>query len=695
MKKLSRLSHVRNIGVAAHVDAGKTTLTERILFYTGASYKIGEVHDGAAHMDYLAEEQRHGITITSAVTRAPWRDHLIQVVDTPGHVDFTIEVERAMRVQDGCILVLDGVRAVEPQTETVWRQRARFNLPTIFFVNKMDRPGADYRHALAAIKQRLKAEPVPITIPLPNQPAVVHLIDRTLIRFMGEQGELVQAQPCPAELWATLSADREALNLAAAEFDEVLAEQVLSGADPDPALLRAAVRRGTLAGRLFPCYGGSALRNLGVQPVLDGVIDFLPAPLDRPPALGRHPDGSVEEVTLSGDGPLVALVFKVQLWDGRRHCFARVYRNTLRAGDPVEFVGPDGKTRHELAARLFEVDAGKKTKLEQAEPGEIVLIAGLRFATTGDTLCAPGHLVGLERIQARAPVLGLAIEPGAGTDEERLLEVLDKVTQEDPTLAVEDDPETGQRLLKGMGELHLQMVLERMAREFGVQVRSGRPAVAVRETIRRAASADAFFTTPPSPDGKHQDLMARVALMVEPLARGAGIRVEALAPRVLPAGAALTDEQRRAIESGLRSTLESGPLQGAALMDLTVAVREIELFGPGSTPEALAAAAGRALRQALDGAQPVLMQPVMGLEVVVPEANLGVVLGDLQARGALITDTGGREGDAEIRAQAPLAALLGYTTTLRSLTQGRGQFSMEFRALRYTLSAAPGDHANR
>ena len=443
--------------------------------------------------------------------------------------------------------------------------------------------------------------------------------------------------------------------------------------------MRAAVRRGTLAGRLFPCYGGSALRNLGVQPVLDGVIDFLPAPLDRPPALGRRPDGSVEEVALGGDGPLVALVFKVQLWDGRRHCFARIYRNTLKAGDPVEFVGPDGKTRHEQAARLFDVDAGKKTKLDQAEPGEIVLIAGLRFATTGDTLCAPGHLVGLERIEARAPVLGLAIEPGAGTDEERLLEVLDKVTQEDPTLAVEEDPETGQRLLKGMGELHLQMVLERMGREFGVQVRSGRPAVAVRETIRRAARADACFTTPPSPDGRHPDLMARVALTVEPLARGAGLRVDPPAPRVLPLGAVLTDEQRLAIESGLRGTLESGPLQGAALLDLAVTVREVELFGPGSTPEALAAAAARALRQALDAAQPVLMQPVMALEAVVPEANLGAVLGDLLARAALITDTGGRDGDAEVRAEAPLAALLGYTTTLRSLTQGRGQFSMEFQ----------------
>ena len=686
MKKPARLSHVRTIGVAAHVDAGKTTLTERILFYTGASYKIGEVHDGAAHMDYLEEEQRHGITITSAITKAPWRDHLIQLVDTPGHVDFTIEVERAMRVQDGCVLVLDAVRGVEPQTETVWRQRARFNLPALFFVNKMDRPGADFRRALAAVKRRLRAEPVPITVPLPQDETgadgVVHLIDRTLIRFMGEQGEQLEITPCPLDLWARFAEDLESLGLAAAEWDESVADQVLAGEAPAPDALRAAIRRGTLAGRLFPCYGGSALRNLGVQPLLDGVVDFLPAPLDRPPALARRPDGGTEEVVLGGEGPLVALAFKVQLWDGRRHVFARLYRGSLRPGDPVEFQGPDGQLRREQVARLFEVDAGKKTKLDQAEAGQIVLLAGLRFATTGDTLCAPGHLLALERIEARAPVLGLAIEPAAGTEEEKLLEVLDKVTQEDPTLKVEEDPETGQRLLKGMGELHLQMVLERLEREFGVRTRSGRPAVAVRETIGRSAVADAFFAPPPVPDGKHVDLMARVALAVEPLVRGAGVRVE-VAPRGLPEGALLTEEQRRAIELGVRGGLESGPLQGGAMLDLAVQVREAELFGPGSTPEALAAAASKALRKALDAAVPALMKPVMAIEVVVPEINLGVVLGDLQSRAALITETGlgaggNPDGTAEIRAEAPLESLLGYTTTLRSLTQGRGQFSMEF-----------------
>jgi elongation factor G len=649
---------------------------------------MGEVHDGAAHMDYLAEEQRHGITITAAVTKAPWRDHLIQLVDTPGHVDFTIEVERAMRVQDGCVLVLDGVRGVEPQTETVWRQRSRFGLPALLFVNKMDRPGADFRRSMDAVRQRLGGEPAPVTAPLPDGTGIVHLIDQTLIRFTGDQGEHIETAPCPEPLWADQEDLRETLHLAAADHDESLAEVVLSGGEPNPEALRAALRAGTLAGAIFPCYGGSALRNLGVQPLLDGIIDFLPAPLDRPPAQALRPDGERELIALGDDGPLVALAFKVQLWDGRRHVFARIYRGELKPGDAVEFIGITGEPRRETAARVFDVDAGKRAKLERAEAGQIVLIAGLRHATTGDTLCAPGHLLALERIEARAPVLGLAIEPAAGTEVDRLIEVLDKVTQEDPTLKVEEDPETGQRLLKGMGELHLQMVIERLEREFAVGVRSGRPAVAVRETIRRRASADALFAPPPLPDGKHPDLMARVALTVQPLERGAGVAVE-VAPRVLPEGAMLGDEQRSAIELGVRSGLESGPLQGAALLDLSVRVQEAELFGPGSTPEALAAAAGKALRKAIGDADPALMKPVMALEVVVPEVNLGAVLGDLQSRAALILDTRMGEGtgssdQAEVRAEGPLAGLLGYTTTLRSLTQGRGQFSMEF--LRFDLA---------
>lgn len=676
MKKSSRLSHVRNIGVAAHVDAGKTTLTERILFYTGASYKIGEVHDGAAHMDYMAEEQQHGITITAAVTKAPWRDHLLQVVDTPGHVDFSIEVERSMRVLDGCILVLDGVRGVEPQTETVWRQRSHFKLPALFFINKMDRPGADYRRSLEAVRERLKAQPAPITVPFPDEGCVVHLIDRARIRFLGDQGEEVVIDPCPSELWERCADLREALALAAAEVDDALADRVLAGEEPDAESLRAAVRKGALAGTLFPCFGGSALRNLGVQPTLDAVVDFLPTPMDRPPAMAVRSDGSTEEVVMDEGGSLAALAFKVQLWDGRRHVFARIYRGALKPGDSVEFLGSNGQVQREHVARIFDVDAGKKTKLDQAMAGQIVLLAGLRHASTGDTLCAPGQVISLERIATHAPVLGLAIEPGAGTDEEKLIEVLAKVEQEDPTLRVEEDEETGQRLLRGMGELHLQIVIERLAREFGLSVRTGRPAVAVRETVRETASAEALFAPPPTPDPRQPDLMARAVVRVMPAERGAGESI-LVRPRMLPEGSELSEAQTLAIEQSARAGLASGPLSGAPVQDVRIEIAEIELFGQGSTPEALGAAVGKALRKTLEHASPAVMQPIMRVEVVVPEPSLGTVLGDLQSRHAIIQDTQAQSDVTVIKAEAALEPLLGYTTALRSLTQGRGQFSME------------------
>jgi elongation factor G len=498
-----------------------------------------------------------------------------------------------------------------------------------------------------------------------------------LIHFAGDQGRDLFIEACPRELWEGVQGHREALLLAAAEFDEVLAEQVLAGEDPDPDALRAALRLGTLAGRLCPCYGGSALRNLGVQPLLDGVIDFLPAPLDRPPAIATRLDGTTETVVLGDAGSLVALAFKVQMWEGRRHVFTRIYRNRLKPGDQVEFVGADGRTVKEQVARIFDVDAGKKAKLDVAEPGQIVLLAGLRFVTTGDTLCAPGHLLRLERIELRAPVLSLAIEPAQGTDGDKLLEVLDKVEQEDPTLKVEEDPETGQRLLRGMGELHLQIVLERLEREFGVLVRSGRPAVAVRETIETAAKADLLFAPPALPDQRTPGLRARVGVMVAPRPRAAGNR-QTLEPRVLPDGTLLTQVQLDALGQGVRRGLAAGPLQGAPLEDVEVQVIEVELFGPASTPDALAAAAARALDQALRAASPVLLRPVMACEVVVPQDNLGVVLGDLQARHALIRASEVRGADVTIDCEVPLERLLGYATDLRSQTQGRGQFSMQF-----------------
>ncbi|MCU0971109.1 MAG: GTP-binding protein [Gammaproteobacteria bacterium] len=677
MTKPADLSPVRNIGIAAHVDAGKTTLTERVLYYTGASHKIGEVHDGAAHMDYLVEEQQHGITITSAVTKAPWEGHLLQIVDTPGHVDFTIEVERSMRVLDGCVVVLDGVRGVEPQTETVWRQRSRFQLPALFFVNKMDRPGADFDHVLNSIRKRLKAEPVPVTVPLPEQAAVVHLIDGTLLRFGGEQGERVEAQPCPADLWASCAAHRDTLLLAAAECDEAVADRVLGGEEVAPAALWSALRRGTLAGRFFPCFGGSALRNQGVQPLLDGVVALLPAPPDRPPAVAHLPDGSEEPVPIGPDGPLAALVFKIQLWEGRRHAFARVYRGSLRPGDAVAFVAADGRVVQEHVARLFEVDAGRKTRIDEAGPGEIVLLAGLRFATTGDTLCRPDHVLSLERIEVREPVISRAIEPATGTDEEKWLEVLDKIRQEDPTLRVEEDKDTGQRLLRGMGELHLQIVLERIEREFGIHVRSGPPAVALRETLQGPGAANFLFNPQRPPEKKLPELKARVAVLMTPAPRGRGIDVR-VRPAVKPPGHELTPPQLAAIDQGVRFALGSGPETGAPLQDIALEVTEVELYGTASTVDAITAAASRAVQRAVEVAGSLVLHPIVAVDVVCPEENLGAVLGDLQARQALIKDTESWGDTVDIACEVALDRLLGYATDLRSLTRGRGQFSMIF-----------------
>lgn len=678
MRKPPDLIHTRNIGIAAHVDAGKTTLTERILYYTGASYKMGEVHNGAAHMDYLAEEQSHGITITSAVTRTTWNDYLIQIVDTPGHVDFTIEVERAMRVLDSCIVVLDGVRGVEPQTETIWRQQNKFGLPCLFFINKMDRPGADFSRSMESMRQRLEVEPVPVTVPLPEQHAVVHLIDRTLVRFEGERGELVRQEPCNDANWASVMEFRESLLLSVAETDESLTDQILAGKDPEPETIWTALRRATLAGRVHPCFAGAALRNQGVQPLLDGVVRLLPAPLDRPPALAVCPDGSKETVEIESDDPLVALVFKVQMWDGRRYVYARIYRNRLKPGDSVDILLADGGRVQEHVARIFDVDAGRKTRLDEAVAGQIVLLAGLRHATTGDTLCDPEHLLALERIEIRDPVLSLAIEPLSSDDEDKFLEVLEKLQQEDPTLRLEEDADTGQWLLRGMGELHLHIALERLQREFQLRVRTGKPAVALRETITEPARADILFQPPLDPTQKTPEMKIRVVVAVSPRKRQAGVTA-VVEPTVKPSGHQLSQQQSAAIEEGLRLVLASGPIEGAPVEDLEIRVDEVELFGKASTPDALRAAVATVASKAINKANPCLLHPIMTAEIVVPEESLGVVLGDLQSRHAVIVDTEKWKGKVTVFCEVALERLLGYTTNLRSMTQGRGQFSLIFR----------------
>ena len=671
------LSCVRNIGIVAHVDAGKTTLTERLLFFTGSTHKMGEVHDGDAHMDYLAEEQAHGITITAAVTKARWGDYLVQLIDTPGHVDFTIEVDRSMRVLDGCVVVIDGVRGVEPQTETVWRQREKFALPAVFFVNKMDRPGADFGQALAHIGKRLGGRPVPVAVPLPERNAAVHLVEKTLLKFAGKQGTELTAQPCDAATWAQVARQREALLLSLSESDETLAELVLNEQEPPAEAVWSSLRDATLAGTAYPCFGGSALRNQGVQPLLDGIVRLLPAPLERPPASAQTLDGHSISVSMDRNGPLAALAFKVQLWDGRRHVFARIYRGTLRPGDSIVVPDPTGNAHAERVARVFDIDANKKTRIDQAFAGEIVLLSGLRTVKTGDTLCDRDHQLRLAPIESQRPVLSLAIEATSAEDETKLLDALDKLQQEDPTLRLAEDEETGQRVLHGMGELHLQIAFERLQREFNLRVRAGRPAVVVRETLAGSASALELYQRVLELEGKPLELRAGVEVAVSPLRRGAGTTI-GCNPVVSPQGVSLSDEHTAALLAGSQDALACGPESGAEVQDVQLVVRAVELFGASSTPQALRVATAMATRKAMAKAGGLVLRPIVTAEVVVPDENMGAVLGDLQARRAVIQRTTSLGNIVIIGCDCALDQLLGYATNLRSMTHGRGQFTMTF-----------------
>ncbi|MFM2162297.1 MAG: hypothetical protein RLZZ383_1809 [Pseudomonadota bacterium] len=668
------LDKVRNIGIAAHVDAGKTTFTERVLFYTGMNHRIGEVHEGSAHMDWMAEEQAHGITITAAVTKCPWKDHLIQVVDTPGHVDFTIEVERSMRVLDGAVIVMDGVRGVEPQTETVWRQANRFEVPRLIFVNKMDRPGADFERALASVKRRLHATPVPVGVPVVGKNVVYQLIERQVWAFGGEKGEVVTVREPSADESDEIEVLRSEMLMAIADFDEGIADAVLMEEAVDAETVWSTLRRLTLSGDVRPAFGGSALRNWGVQVVLDAVLKLLPSPKERPASTGMLPDGTSVPVAMTADEPLVALAFKVQLFEGRRHVFARVYRGRVGEGQEV-VIAASGK--EERVARLFEIDANHKERVETAEAGQIVLFAGLRWATTGDTLCAKGHPVLLERIEARQPVITLAVEPESTSDESKMIEVLQKIAEEDPTLHFNEDPDTGQRLVRGMGELHLQITFERVEREFGLKLRVGRPQVVHRETIGAEARLTAGVDRTIDAGANVIELRADVEVKVSPRDRGTGNEV-IVEPAWEPAGMVPTADQLAAVRSGAQDATISGPVEGSPLDDVEVRVLKVTTFGAASNPQALRIAVTTAVRNAIQKAGGLVMQPIMKCEVVVPDENTGGVLGDLQSRGA---DILGHEADAgmtSITCTCGLSQLIGYTTDLRSQTRGRGAFVMEF-----------------
>ena len=666
------LARIRNVGTIAHIDAGKTTWTERALFEAHRIHRIGEVHEGTATMDYMPEEQERGITITSACTSVSWRDLRINIIDTPGHVDFTMEVERSLRVLDGALGVFCAVHGVEPQSETVWRQSERYHVPKIAYVNKMDRPGADFEAVLRELGDKLGARPLPLQIPEGQGSEFAGILDLLRLRFLrpgsaDRQGERTEEVDLSLDQRERALAWRERLIEALAEEDEALLERYLAEeAIPAEDLVRA-IREQTLHLRGVPVLLGSALKNIGVRPVLDAICDFLPSPLEVPRIQGVHPE-SKEPVSfpVSTQAPLSALVFKISLEGGRLLALMRIYSGTIRAGDMVCNPGKEVTRR---VSRLFSLHAGRKERLDRAGAGEIVAAAGLKEAGTGDTLCSEEHPILLERIEEYRPVMSLALEPRNAPEEEKLLQALDKLVLEDPTLFTERDEDTEQIILSGMGELHLEVVLHRLRREFGADFRAGRPRVVRRETVLQKASAEE--TVSRELGGVLHE--GRVALQVEPVERerASEVRFELREESGLePWG----DEVERALRDGL----QSGVLQGAPVQGVLVRVVHLGPPGDAASEAGYHMAAAGALKKALQAARPMLMEPVMSLEVVVPEDFVGEVVTLLGAKGGKVESMENSAEGKVVHSLAPLSRLFGFSTELRSATQGRGTFSMHF-----------------
>ena len=667
-------SHIRNIGIISHIDAGKTTVSERILFYSEETHKMGEVHDGQAVMDWMPQEQERGITITATATTCRWGDFRLNLIDTPGHIDFTIEVERSVRVLDGAVAIFSAVEGVQPQSELVWRQADRYGVPRICFINKSDRPGADYRRALSQIAQRLKARPVLLQLPLGEEAAfagVIDLLSEEALSFAEEDlGRTVLRGPVPEEYRQQAAEARLLLTEAAADFDDQVMADFLDGNQVPAPRLREALRRGTLACRLFPVLLGSALHNKGIQPLLDAVCHYLPSPLDLPPPIGHHPvSGHQEEVRCDARAPLRALAFKVMAEAGRRLTYLRIYSGTLSAGASV-LNGSQGA--NERIRHLFRMHAHRREELEEALPGDIVAATGCQLTLTGDTLCDPARPLVLEGVAVPEPVVSLAVEARGGEDREHLLSTLAYFQWEDPTLTVHEDRETGQTILTGMGELHLEIVLDRLRREYGVQVQTGRPRVVYRETLRRPMLRRETFQR----QGERRLEIAEIVLQLSPLPRGAGVRIKL--PRPEPP---VTLELMAAVEQSLREGCQAGCLTGYPFTDLEVQVLEIpvERGMPAPGEPALRAAARRGLAMAAREAGPLILEPIMTLELELPAEGLGRVLGSLQQKRGRVESLEQR-GDCEVvRASVPLAEMFGYMTELRSATKGRGSYTMEFQ----------------
>ncbi|HSB07860.1 MAG TPA: elongation factor G [Thermodesulfobacteriota bacterium] len=666
-----RLGRIRNIGFMAHIDAGKTTVTERVLFYTKKIHRMGEVHDGTAVMDWMPQEQERGITITSAVTTVEWKGHTIHIIDTPGHVDFTIEVERSLRVLDGAIAIFSAVEGVEPQSETVWHQADKYGVPKMAFINKMDRIGADFHGTVKMMVDRLSANPLLLQIPMGMEDRFIGAID--LIKMKGivwdehSLGVDFKEVSIPKEYAEEAFSYRSKLLESVAELDDHLTEKYLNGEEISASEMNEVIRKATIGMKVVPILCGAALRNQGIQPLMDAVINYFPSPLDVPPIKGTNPiKGKVEGRRADDEAPLTALAFKVQMDEGRKLVYVRIYAGVLRVG--IEAYNPRIR-KGEKISRIFQMHAHQRSRAEEAKAGEIVAVMGLKETTTGDTLCDPAHPILLEPIDFYKPVMSVAVEPKTNRDQEKLTECLEKLSEEDPTFRVKFDEDTGQTIISGMGELHLDVLVSRLLTEYHLEVNVGRPQVVYRETVEKEAEASAKFIKEID-EMKHY---AEVFLRVSPNGRGKGIDFH---PEI-PEGT-LTPEGLLSVEEGVREASTVGVIMGYPLTDLRVTLLKAQTDPEHPSLLALKIASANAVRESCRKAQPVLMEPMMEVNIIVPEEFMGEVVGDLKARKSSVEAITPKGKVTLIRALSPLTRMFGYSTELRSLTQGRGTFNMQF-----------------
>ncbi len=671
MPREHALSVTRNIGIMAHIDAGKTTTTERILFYTGKLHRMGEVHEGSATMDWMIQEQERGITITSAATTCYWRNHRINIIDTPGHVDFTVEVERSLRVLDGAVAIFCAKGGVEPQSETVWRQADRYHVPRIAFVNKMDIVGADFLRVVRMIYEKLGMRAVPVQLPVGAEDSfrgIVDLITMKAIYYTDDLGTRSEETDIPGDMMDEVMEKRTELIEAVAEFDDDLMMKYLEGQEISDSDIRTALRKGVLAVRVVPVLCGSAYRNKGVQLLLDAVVDYLPSPLDIPPVTGFNPSTGTEEQRMPADEePFSGLAFKIMSdpFVGKL-AFLRVYSGILKAGS---YVYNSSREKKERIGRILRMHANHREDVQEAFTGEIVAVVGLREISTGDTLCDLEHPIVLESMEFPEPVISIAIEPKTKADQDKMGDALSKLSEEDPTFRTHTDAETGQTIISGMGELHLEIIVDRLLREFKVGANVGKPQVAYKESITRPASAEGRFIRQTGGRGQY----GHVVIQVEPLARGQGFEFES---KIV--GGIIPKEFIPAVEVGIREAMQNGVLAGFPVVDLKASLIDGSYHEVDSSDVAFKIAGSMALREAVSKAGGVVLEPVMKVEVVVPEEYLGEVLGDLNSRRGHITGMEGRGGAQVIKGRVPLSEMFGYATALRSKTQGRGTYTMQF-----------------